>query len=77
MAILTITPTFGHGASNMGDFAGEPPIAEVFRNLADDNVEMRAQFAALLAKLDSDAGVTDADYASTLTPAALTVVKGT
>jgi len=33
------------------------------------NTELTAKFAALLAKLDLDAGVTDEDYASTLTPA--------
>ena len=40
--------------------------------LADLTV-LRTQFVALLVKMDDDAGITDADYESTLTPAALTL----
>lgn len=41
-------------------------------SLVDDITELRTQLIALLVKLDADAGVTDVNYASTLTPAALT-----
>lgn len=40
-------------------------------DLIRDNNELRTQFIALLAKLDSDAGVTDTNYAATLTPEAV------
>ena len=53
----------------------QPTHATVARALADDSTELRTQFAALLAKLDADAGVTDVDYASTLTPAAQQVTS--
>lgn len=34
-----------------------------------DNAELRTRLTSLLAKLDADAGVTDTNYAATLTPA--------
>jgi hypothetical protein len=44
------------------------------QNLVDlqaDYAELRAQFVALLAKLDGDSGVNQTNYAATLTPAAV------
>lgn len=46
------------------------------QDVADDITEFRTQFIALLAKLDADGGVTDVDYASTLTPATQKTTKG-
>lgn len=40
-------------------------------DLVADLTALRAAVVSLLAKLDADAGVTDTNYASTLTPAAL------
>lgn len=41
--------------------------------LVDDLEALRAKFAATLAKLDADAGVTDTDYVSTQTVLAATL----
>ena len=41
----------------------------------DDFAALRTAFIALLAKLDADGGVSDTNYASTLTPAALKTKK--
>ncbi|KKL51598.1 hypothetical protein LCGC14_2293910 [marine sediment metagenome] len=49
--------------------------AAPLKSLLDDVTELRTQLIALLAKLDLDAGITDVDYESTLTPAALTTTK--
>lgn len=49
--------------------------AAALKSLLDDVTELRTQLIALLAKLDLDAGITDVDYESTLTPAALTTTK--
>ncbi|MCH7726062.1 MAG: hypothetical protein IH991_06220 [Planctomycetes bacterium] len=68
---------FAEAGANLGSSHGvRPTLADALRDIADDLAETRTQFAALLAKLDADAGVTDADYESTLTPAALTTTKG-
>lgn len=48
---------------------------DILEALVNDVTELRAKLIATLAKLDADAGVTDADFASTLTPAALTTTK--
>jgi hypothetical protein len=61
------------GQKNIAEVGG---LAKDQRDIADDLAELRTQFIALLVKLDADAGVTDVDYASTLTPAALTHTKG-
>lgn len=45
------------------------------QSLVDDLTELRAQFVALLEKLDADTGTTDDDYETELTPAALTTTK--
>ncbi|KKM20862.1 hypothetical protein LCGC14_1641210 [marine sediment metagenome] len=49
--------------------------AAALKSLLDDVTELRTQLIALLAKLDLDAGITDVDYESVLTPAALTTTK--
>ena len=48
-----------------------------FNKLVDDMETLRAAYAATLAKLDADAGVTDANYVSTNTvlAASLTAAK--
>lgn len=56
--------------------SGVSTVRELFEATVDDLTEFRTQFIAALTKLDNDAGVTDTDYASTLSPAALTLVKG-
>ena len=48
---------------------------DILEALVDDVTELRAKLIATLAKLDADAGVADANFASTLTPAALTTTK--
>jgi hypothetical protein len=40
--------------------------------LVADVAALRTKFVSLLAKLDADAGVTDANYAASQTPAAMT-----
>lgn len=76
--MATITTRFGSGLANIapGGNQGSPTLASAIRDGIDDVTEIRTQFIALLAKLDADAGITDTDYAATLTPAALTNVKG-
>lgn len=43
-------------------------------DMATDIAAIRTALVALLAKLDTDVGVTDTNYAATLTPAALNVL---
>lgn len=43
-------------------------------DMATDIAAIRTALVAVLAKLDADAGVTDTNYAATLTPAALNVL---
>ncbi len=47
-------------------------IREAMDSLLTDITELHTQFKALTAKLDSDDGVTDTDYAATVDPADLT-----
>lgn len=76
--MATITTRFGSGHANMAPNGaqGNPSLADALRDIADDLAELRTEFVALLAKLDADGGITDTDYASTLTPDALLTVKG-
>lgn len=55
---------------------GAATARELFEAAVDDMTELRTQLIAALAKLDADAGVTDTDYESSLTPAALSLTKG-
>jgi len=72
-----ITERFGDGGGNITkSHGGEATLSDALRDGIDDVAELRTQLIALLAKLDADAGVTDTDYASTLTPAAQTLTKG-
>lgn len=48
----------------------EPNTKVLIKELYDDNVRLRASLAALLAKLDLDATVTDTNYAALCAPAA-------
>ena len=76
--MATITTRFGSGHANMAPKGaqGKPSLADAMRDVADDLTELRTQFIALLAKLDADAGVSDTDYESGLTPSAQLTVKG-
>ncbi len=73
-----IKTSFGSGGANLvpGGTGGSPVLATALRDGIDDITELRTKFIALLAKLDADAGVTDVNYAATLTPAAQTLTKG-
>lgn len=76
--MATITERFGSAGANTvpNGAQGKPTLAQALRDVADDLTELRTEFVALLAKLDSDGGITDTDYESTLTPAALLTIKG-
>jgi len=69
------TDSFSGGVGQQPGY-GTPELADSFRDVADDLTELRSKLISLLAKLDADAGVMDTNYASTLTPAALTTIKG-
>ncbi len=72
-----IKTTFNEGGANIPPTAGaDPSLASALRDGVDDITELRTQFAALLAKLDADAGVTDTNYASTLALATQNLTKG-
>jgi hypothetical protein len=48
-------------------------LRDVVNELQTDHATYRAAWVALVAKLDADAGITDTDYAASITlPAALT-----
>lgn len=76
--MTTIKTSFGRGGAGLtpNRSSGIPDVATTLREIADDLTELRTQFIALLAKLDADAGITDTDYESTLTPAAQKTIKG-
>lgn len=57
------------------DIQTKQRLEDEYDKVNADLVELRAQFIALLAKLDADAGITDTDYESSLTPAAITFVS--
>jgi hypothetical protein len=40
-------------------------LIALLESLTDDNANLRAQYAKLLAKLDADTGVDETDYAAT------------
>lgn len=76
---VSVGTDFGEGGANFTDEHGEQAqTGDALRASVDDVTELRTQFIALLAKLDADSGDTggDSDYASTLTPAEQTLVKG-
>jgi len=62
--MATVNSKFGRAGANLG--SGQPRLSAVLVDLATDLDAIFTNFDALLAKLDSDAGVTDTDYASTL-----------
>lgn len=75
--MANITTDFNEAASGVTDsHGGRDTVRDALRDGVDDVTELRTQFIALLAKLDLDAGVTDTDYESTLTPAELKNTKG-
>ena len=75
--MATIKETFGSGGANLtpSNSAGAPHLAGALRDAADDLTMLRAQFLALLQKLDADA-VGGADYETALTPDPLLTIKG-
>lgn len=75
--MTAIKTTFGTGGSGLTPTksAGSPDLATTLREVADDFTELRAQFNALLAKLDADTGVNDTNFAATLAPAAQKTTK--
>lgn len=76
--MANIKTSFGSGGANLapGGTNGTPSLATALRDVADDLAAVRSGLVATLAKLDADDGVTDTNYAATLTPAALKTVKG-
>lgn len=59
----------------LDESAGIATAQELHQATLADLTELRTQFIALLAKLDSDTGVNSTNYASTLTPDALTLTE--
>jgi len=72
--MATILPNFGTGGSGIApNGSSSPSLAKVLRDIADDLTAIRTWGNTLAAKLNADAGVTDADYA---TIGALLTIKG-
>lgn len=65
-----VKESFGQGGSGLAPKGPSPSLAEILRDGITDHEALVTAFVALLAKLDADAGVTDTDYESGLTPAA-------
>jgi hypothetical protein len=57
------TNTFSGGAK-ISTPADAESLTQALRDVADDIELLRSKFAAALAKLDADAGVTDTNYVS-------------
>lgn len=76
MAVISTRFGSGHSQLAPGGNQGSPSLVTVLRDGVDDATELRDQLIALLQKLDADAGVTDTDYESSLTPAVLKNSKG-
>lgn len=53
----------------------DPAVKAVLQGVLSDLTALKAALAATNAKLDADATVTDADYAATCNPPALTTTK--
>jgi len=71
--MAAIKTTFGSGGSGLTNAGqGTPTLATALRDVAGDLAALRAAVVGITAKLDADGGVTDADYAATWDPAALT-----
>jgi hypothetical protein len=82
---VTIYEDSFSGGSGVTPYDGEPNLAAALRVAVDDLTEIRTQFIALLTKMDVDftaqnlavaSSQLDENYVSTLTPAALTLIKG-
>lgn len=76
MATEIKTDTFEGGSAVNVPTSSGTSLASALRDAADDITEIRTQYTALLAKLDADGGVTDADYAATLALSAQLLTKG-
>lgn len=66
---MSFTQVLNHAAL---DTQTKQRLTDEFNKVNADLTELRTNFIALLAKLDDDAGVTDTNYESTLSPDALT-----
>lgn len=84
MSVTIYEDSFSGGAG-VTPYDGTPNLAASLRAAVDDLTELRTQFIALVTKMDTDftaqniavgSSQLDEDYASTLTPAALTLIKG-
>ena len=53
--------------------AADADLGQVLADLIAAHNDLRAKYVALLAKLDADAGVTDTNYAATISPAVAAV----
>lgn len=74
--MATIKTKFGEGGANMAPAGtGEPTLAGALRDVADDLANLRSHFVELLQKLDANHAAAT-DHEATLTPAALTTIKG-
>lgn len=61
--------------SALGDTGDAAEIKKVLDTILADITAIRTSITGITAKLDADAGVTDADYASLHDPAALTTTS--
>ena len=66
-----------HGGRGESKESGISTEQDLWNARHAELADIRAQNAALLAKLDADAGVTDADYSTTVNLAAPQLLKGT
>lgn len=66
-----------HSGRGLSSESGVPTLKDLLIATQSDLAELRAQYIALLQKLDADAGDTggDNDYESVLTPAALNLTQ--
>lgn len=66
--MAAITTNYFTGGSNVtpNDSAGQPDLAGVLRSFVDDITAIRTALTSLGTKMDSDGGITDTDYNSTI-----------
>lgn len=64
------------GGSALAPGSSADDLAKILRSMIDDMNALRTAHNALIAKLDLDAGVTDANYTALTAVPALTTIKG-
>lgn len=74
--MTTVTDRTFDAGKGVGRGSGTPNLATTLQEVADDLAALRASVVGVTAKLDADVGVTDADYAATHDPAAMTTIRG-